>query len=53
MPPVPVPTDEIQERYLKKAITEINDLGDEITRSDEARVPALGSGHPLADNMLL
>ncbi len=53
MPPVPVPTDEIQERYLKKAITEINDLGDEITRSDEARVPALGSGHPLADIMLL
>jgi uracil-DNA glycosylase len=53
MPPVPVPTDEIHERYLKKAITEINDLGDEITRSDEARVPALGSGHPLADIMLL
>src|SRR5512132_2247602 len=53
MPPVPVPTDESHERYLKKAITEINDLGDEITRSDEARGPALGSGHPLADIVLL
>jgi uracil-DNA glycosylase family 4 len=46
-------TDEIHERYLQKAITEINELGDEITRSDESRVPALGSGHPLADIMLL
>jgi uracil-DNA glycosylase len=46
-------TDEIQERYLQKAITETNELGDEITRSDEARVPALGSGHPLADIVLL
>jgi uracil-DNA glycosylase len=52
MPPLPV-TDEIHERYLQKAITEINELGDEITRSDESRVPALGSGHPLADVMLL
>jgi uracil-DNA glycosylase family 4 len=46
-------TDEIHERYLQKAITEINDLGDEITRSGEGRVPALGSGHPLADILLL
>jgi uracil-DNA glycosylase len=46
-------TDEIHERYLQKAITEINDLGDEIARSDESRVPALGSGHPLADILLL
>jgi uracil-DNA glycosylase len=53
MPPLPVPTDEIQERYLQKAITEINELGDEITRSEEGRVPALGSGHPLADILLL
>ena len=46
-------TDEIHERYLQKAITEINELGDEIARSDESRVPALGSGHPLGDILLL
>jgi uracil-DNA glycosylase len=53
VPPLSPVTDEIQERYLRKAITEINELGDEITRSDESRVPALGSGHPLADILLL
>jgi uracil-DNA glycosylase len=53
MPPLPVPIDEIQERYLQKAITEINELGDEITRFEEGHVPALGSGHPLADILLL
>ena len=46
-------TDEINERYLQKAITEMNELGDEIARSDESLVPALGSGHPLADILLL
>jgi uracil-DNA glycosylase len=49
MPPVPVPTDEIYEKYLQKAITEINELGDEISRAAGERVPVLGSGHPLAD----
>jgi uracil-DNA glycosylase len=53
VPPLSPVTDEIHERYLHKAITEINELGDEITRSDESRVPALGSGHPLADILLL
>jgi uracil-DNA glycosylase family 4 len=53
MPPVPVPTDEIHERYLQKAIAETNELGDEIRRSGEGRVPAIGSGHPLADIFLL
>jgi len=49
-----VPTDEIYERYLQKAISEINELGDEIGRAgDEAHVPVLGSGHPLADVFLL
>ena len=49
-----VPTDEIYERYLKKAISEINELGDELARAgDELRVPVVGSGHPLADIMLL
>ena len=53
MPPLSPVTDEINERYLQKAITEINELGDDITRSDESRVPALGSGHPLGDILLL
>jgi uracil-DNA glycosylase len=49
-----VSTDEIYERYLKKAISEINELGDELARAgDELRVPVVGSGHPLADVMLL
>jgi uracil-DNA glycosylase family 4 len=49
-----VPTDEIYERYLQKAISEINELGDEIGRAgDEMHVPVLGSGHPLADVFLL
>lgn len=49
-----VPTDEIYERYLQKAISEINELGDEIGRAgDELHVPVLGSGHPLADVFLL
>ena len=48
------PTDEIYDRYLKKAISEINELGDEVGRSgDEKHVPVLGSGHPLADVFLL
>ena len=48
------PTDEIYDRYLKKAISEINELGEEIGRAgDESRVPVLGSGHPLADVFLL
>lgn len=52
--PAPVPTDEIYERYLKKAISEMNELGDELAHAgDELRVPVLGSGHPLADVFLL
>jgi len=47
-------TDEIHEKYLQKAISEINELGDEIAHAaGELRVPVLGSGHPLADVMLL
>jgi uracil-DNA glycosylase family 4 len=49
-----VPTDEIYERYLQRAIAEINELGDELARAgDELRIPVLGSGHPLADVFLL
>jgi uracil-DNA glycosylase len=52
--PLAVPTDEIYERYLTKAIAEINTLGDELARAgDELRVPVVGSGHPLADILLL
>ena len=49
-----VSTDEIYEKYLQKAITEINALGDEIAHAGGGtRVPVLGSGHPLADVFLL
>jgi uracil-DNA glycosylase family 4 len=50
----PVSTDEIYEKYLKKAIAEINELADEIARAGKGeRVPVLGSGHPRADVFLL
>ncbi len=49
-----VTTDEIYEKYLQKAITEINALGDEVAQAGAgARVPVVGSGHPLADIFLL
>jgi len=49
-----VSTDEISDRYLKKAIAEVNALGDELaSHGDELHVPVLGSGHPLADIFLL
>jgi uracil-DNA glycosylase family 4 len=51
---VTVATDEIYEKYLQKAITEINNLGDEVAQAGGGtRVPVVGSGHPLADVMLL
>jgi uracil-DNA glycosylase len=46
-------TDEIYEKYLQKAIVEINDLAHDIAAAAGARVPVVGSGHPLADVMLL
>ena len=49
-----VPTDEIYEKYLQKAILEVNELGDEIARAaGPERVPVVGSGHPLADVFML
>ena len=46
--------DEIQERYLRRAIAEINELGDELLAlGDELHVPVLGSGHPLGVVFLL
>jgi uracil-DNA glycosylase len=46
-------TDEIYEKYLQKAIVEINDLAHEVSQVGGGRVPVVGSGHPLADVMLL
>jgi uracil-DNA glycosylase len=46
-------TDEIYEKYLQKAIVEINDLAHEVAQAGGPRVPVVGSGHPLADVMLL
>jgi len=49
-----VSTNDISERYLKKAIAEINELGHEIAQAaGPERVPVLGSGHPMADIFLL
>jgi uracil-DNA glycosylase family 4 len=49
--------DEIYERYLTRAISEINQLGDEVARCELAphsvHQPVIGSGHPLADIFLL
>jgi uracil-DNA glycosylase len=51
---LPLSTDDISERYLKKAIAEINELGHEIAQAaGSERVPVLGSGHPLAEIFLL
>jgi uracil-DNA glycosylase len=50
---VTVPTDEIYERYLQKAIEEVNELGDDIAREAGGAVPVIPSGHPLADIMLV
>ena len=53
-PSVPLAPDDISERYLRKAIAEMNDLGHAITEAAGAdRVAVLGSGHPLADVFLL
>jgi uracil-DNA glycosylase family 4 len=49
-----VATNDISDRYLRKAIAEINELGAELARAAGAdRVPVIGSGHPLADIFLL
>jgi uracil-DNA glycosylase len=50
----PLSTDEITEKYLQKAIGEINELADELARAGKGeRAPVLGSGHPRADVFLL
>jgi uracil-DNA glycosylase family 4 len=53
-PPVTPAQDDISERYLAKAIAEMNDLGHEIAEAaGSERVAVLGSGHPQADIFLL
>ena len=55
--PVPTTDDEIKEKYLERAIRELNDLTRRLQEcSDCPRgnlMPVLGSGHPQADIMLL
>jgi len=48
-----VTTDEIYERYLRKAITEINRLSHEIAQAADGAATALPTGHPLANIFLL
>jgi len=52
-----VTDDEIRERYLDRAIRELNQLGREVQECTAcprgALMPVLGSGHPQADIMLL
>jgi uracil-DNA glycosylase len=46
-------TDEIYERYLRKAITEINRLSHEIGQAADGAPTALPTGHPLANIFLV
>jgi uracil-DNA glycosylase family 4 len=49
-----VPTDDVYERYLQRAIREINQLHHDIaTLADATHVPVLSTGHPLADVFLV
>ena len=48
-----VTQDEIYERYLRKAITEINRLSHEIAQTADGAPTALPTGHPLASIFLL
>lgn len=48
-----VTTDQIYERYLQKAITEINRLSHEIAQAADGAPTALPTGHPLANIFLL
>jgi hypothetical protein len=48
-----VTTDDIYQRYLDKAITEINRLHHEIVEAADGDFAAQPTGHPLADIFLL
>jgi uracil-DNA glycosylase len=55
--PVPTTDDEIREKYLERAIRELNDLTRRLQECLDCPrgnlMPVLGSGHPQADIMLL
>jgi uracil-DNA glycosylase family 4 len=57
LPPVPATDDEIREKYLERAIRELNTLTRELQGCGAcprgSRMPVLGSGHPQADIVLL
>ncbi|MEV4421726.1 uracil-DNA glycosylase family protein [Patulibacter sp. NPDC049589] len=52
---MPVTDDEIHEKYLERAIREINALNHDVqdARPDEESMAIVGSGHPQADVLLL
>ena len=56
-PAVPTTDDEIQEKYLERAIRELNQLTRDLQECEHCPrgnlMPVLGSGHPQADVMLL
>jgi uracil-DNA glycosylase family 4 len=56
-PPVPTTDDEIQEKYLERAIRELNQLTHRLQECSHCPrgnlMPVLGSGHPQADVMLI
>ena len=57
VPAVPVTDDEIQEKYLERAIRELNGLTRRLQECSHCPrgnlMPVLGSGHPQADVMIL
>src|SRR5262245_29788524 len=54
---VPMTDDEIREKYLERAIRELNDLGRDLAACEDCPrgsvMPVQGSGHPQADIMML
>jgi len=52
---MPVTDDEIHDKYLERAIREINALNHDVqdARPDEGSMAVVGSGHPQADVLLL
>ena len=57
LPPVPATDDEIREKYLERAIRELNTLTRELQECRAcprgSLMPVLGSGHPQADVFIL
>jgi uracil-DNA glycosylase len=55
--PVPATDDEIKEKYLERAIRELNQLGRELQECQDCPrgklMPVLGSGHPQADILMV